>query len=113
MSTANMTIAEATQDTYWGVDVAPNIAQHTKPTKFLDINQLGILLHLICSEVQESVDKDGSSYDGFIFPKPPTHENTDVPPLWNSALEDLLTTPPFDVTKKHDLLKIKVQQQDS
>ena len=65
MSTANMTIAEAMQDTYWEVDVAPNIAQHAKPTK---------LLHFIHSEAQESVDKDGSSYDGFIFPKPPTHE---------------------------------------
>ena len=45
MSTANMTIVEATQDTYWVVGMAPNIAQHTKPTKFLGRNQLGKLLH--------------------------------------------------------------------
>ena len=91
--------------------MAPNIAQHTKPTKFLCRNQPGKLLHLIHSEVQESANKDGSSYDGFIFPQPPTHQNSDVPPLSNSALEDILTTPPFDVTKKH--FKNKVQQQDS
>ena len=113
MSTANMTIAEATQDTYWGVDMAPNIARHTKPTKFLGRNQLGKLLHLIRSEVQKSVDKDGSSYDGFIFPKPLTHENSDVPLLSNCDHEDILTTPPCEVTKKHDLLKNKLQQQDS
>ena len=111
MSTANMTIAEATQDTYWGVGVAPNIAQHTKPTKFLGRNQLGKLLHLIRSEVQESVDKDGSSYYGFIFPL--THENSDVPLISNCDHEDILTTPPCEVTKKHDLLKNKLQQQDS
>ena len=110
MSTANMTIAEAMQNTYWGVGVAPNIAQHTKPTKFLGRNQLGKLLHLICSVVQESVDKDGSSYDGFIFPKPLTHENSDVPLLSNCDLEDIQTTPPCEVTKKHDILKNKLQQ---
>ena len=93
--------------------MAPNIEQHTKPTKFLGRNQLGKLIHLIRSEVQESADKEGSSYAGFIFPNPTTHENYDVPPLSYSALEDPLTTPPFDVTRKHDLLKNKAQQQDS
>ena len=96
-----------------GVVVAPNIAQHTALIKFLGRNQLGKLLHLIRSEVQESADKDGSPYNGLIFTKPSTHENSDVPLLSNSALEDLLTTPPCEVTKKHDLLENKVQQQDS
>ena len=41
MSTARLTIAEATQDTYWGVGVAPNLAQYTNPSKFLGQNKLG------------------------------------------------------------------------
>ena len=107
MSTANMTITEAMHDTYWGGGgggVAPNIGKYTKPTKFLCRNQIGKLLHSIRSEVQESVSKYCSSYSGFIFPKPPTHEKPDMSSLSNSAL---LTTPPFDVTKKHDLLKMR------
>ena len=35
MSTSGMTIAEATMDSFWGVGVAPNMAQETKPAKFL------------------------------------------------------------------------------
>ena len=43
MSTKSMVIAEATQDDFWGVGVAPNLAEHTKPSKFLGLNQLGRL----------------------------------------------------------------------
>ena len=43
MSTESMVIAEATQDDFWGVGVAPNLAEHTKPSKFLGLNQLGRL----------------------------------------------------------------------
>ena len=41
MSTSNLTIAEATSDTFWGVGVAPNLALHTNPKKFLGQNRLG------------------------------------------------------------------------
>ena len=39
-----MTIAEATQDTFWGVGVAPNLAQETSRGKFIGDNHLGRLL---------------------------------------------------------------------
>ena len=41
MSTEGMVIAKATKDDFWGVGVAPNLAEHTKPSKFLGLNQLG------------------------------------------------------------------------
>ena len=41
MATSNMTIAEATSDMFWGVGVAPNLALHTNPKKFLGQNHLG------------------------------------------------------------------------
>ena len=44
LSTNGQTIAEATQDAFWGVAAAPNLAQFTKPNKFLGRNQLGQLL---------------------------------------------------------------------
>ena len=44
MATHGQTIAEATQDAVWGVGVAPNLAQQTKPAKFLGANHLGRLL---------------------------------------------------------------------
>ena len=39
-----MTIAEATQDTFWGVGVAPNLAQETSRGKVIGDNHLGRLL---------------------------------------------------------------------
>ena len=41
MCTEGSTIAEATQDLFWGVGVAPNLAQFTRPSIFLGKNQLG------------------------------------------------------------------------
>ena len=41
MSTEGMVIADATKDDFWGVGVAPNLAEHTKPYKFICLNQLG------------------------------------------------------------------------
>ena len=52
MSTSNMTIAEATQDMFWGVDVAPNLALHTKASKFLGSNHLGRSLMALRDKVQ-------------------------------------------------------------
>ena len=50
MSTEGMVIAEAAQDDFWGVGVAPNLAEHTKPSKFLGLNQLG-RLHMILRDI--------------------------------------------------------------
>ena len=44
MQTSGMAIAEATQDTFWGVGVAPNLAQETRRGKFIGDNHLGRLL---------------------------------------------------------------------
>ena len=52
MSTSNMTIAEATQDMFWGVGVAPNLALHTKASKFLGSNHLGRSLMALRDKVQ-------------------------------------------------------------
>ena len=35
MSIEGMVITEATKDDFWGVGVAPNLAEHTKPSRFL------------------------------------------------------------------------------
>ena len=52
MATSNMIIAEATQDMFWGVGVAPNLALHTKSTKFLGSNHLGRSLMALRDKVQ-------------------------------------------------------------
>ena len=85
--------------------MAPKIAQPTKPTKFLYRNQLGKLLQLIRSAVHESVNKDGSSYNGFMFPKPPAHENPDVTSLSSSAYSQQPTSSHGSLTQcKQDIL---------
>ena len=43
MSTEGMVIAESTQHHFWEVGVAPNFAEHTKPSKFFGLNQLDII----------------------------------------------------------------------
>ena len=53
MATGRMTIAEATQDMYWGVGVAPNLAQHTNPNKFLGLNKLGKCLMDLRDSVED------------------------------------------------------------
>ena len=53
MATGRMTIAEATQDMYWGVIVAPNLAQHTNPNKFLGLNKLGKCLMDLRDSVED------------------------------------------------------------
>ena len=40
MATSGMVIAEATLDSFWGVGVAPNLAQETRRDKFLGQNHL-------------------------------------------------------------------------
>ena len=53
MSTSGMTIAEATSDMFWGVGVAPNLALHTKPNKFLGRNELGRSLMELRDNIQD------------------------------------------------------------
>ena len=43
LSTEGMVVAEATSCGFWGVGVAPNLALHTKPSKFLGHNHMGKL----------------------------------------------------------------------
>ena len=62
MSTEGMVIAEATKDDFWGVGVAPNLAEHTKPSKFLGLNQLG-RLHMTLRGIVSERESQNSSCD--------------------------------------------------
>lgn len=98
MATHGMTIAEATQDTYWGVGVAPNLAQSTKPSKFLGTNHLGRLLQKIRDEVQHSADTTGISTDNIVLKMPPTPAYSEVLPhiecTSTTPCDKLSVTPP-------------------
>ena len=77
MATSNMTIAEATSDTFWGVGVAPNLALHTKPAHFLGLNQLGKLLMDLRNDVH---DQDPTSIDDVSFNLSVSHSIPPPPP---------------------------------
>ena len=62
MSTEGMVIAEATKDDFWGVGVAPNIAEHTKPSKCFCLNQLG-RLHVTLRGIVSERESQNSSCD--------------------------------------------------
>ena len=89
-----MVVAEATSDDFWGVGVAPNLAQHTKPTKFLGQNHMGKLqMALRCHVAQPGVLND----DGEIaLPLKPeyTSDSTANPDGSLSAILESLTMPP-------------------
>ena len=55
-------IAEATKDDFWGVGVAPNLAEHTKLSKFLGLNQLG-RLHMTLRGILTEPESQNSSFD--------------------------------------------------
>jgi len=80
MSSEGMTIAEATQDIFWGVGVAPNLAQHTKPSKFLGRNQLGRLLMSLRDTV--AARDIECQNDDFVLPS-----RSPVPHTTNSSVE--------------------------
>ena len=64
MATMDTTIAEATQDTFWGVEVAPNLAEETGPNHFLGFNQLGRILMSIRRDVAErELYKNNQEYE--------------------------------------------------
>ena len=93
MATSNLTIAEATSDTFWGVGVAPNLALHTKPAHFLGLNQLGKLLMDLRNDVH---DQDPTSIDDVSFNLSVAHSNPlvadDQRPL-DTTNDDMDTTP--------------------
>ena len=64
MATMGTTIAEATQDTFWGVGVAPNLAEETDPNHFLGFNQLGrILMSMRCYVAERELYKNNQEYE--------------------------------------------------
>ena len=62
-------IAEATPEDFWGVGVAPNLAEHTHPSKFLGLNQLGIL-HMTLRDIVSEREPQNCNSD---FDVPSTH----------------------------------------
>ena len=62
MSTEGMVIAEATKDDFWGVGVASNLAEHTKPSKFVGLNELG-RLHMTLRGIVSERESQNSSCD--------------------------------------------------
>ena len=69
MSTEGMVVAEATQDDFWGVGVAPDLAEHTKPSKFLGLNQL-VRLHMTLRDIVSKREPQDCNCD---FDVPSTH----------------------------------------
>ena len=61
-TTEGMMIAEATKDDFWVVGVAPKLAEHTKPSKFLGLNQLG-RLHMTLRGIVSERKSQNSSCD--------------------------------------------------
>ena len=74
MATEGMTLAEATQDKFWGVGVGSNLALHTKPSKFLGQNMLGRILKELRDEVEfhEAGNSDSMECN-------PTEDNLEIP----------------------------------
>ena len=98
MTTTGLTIAEATQDSFWGVGVAPNLAQQTRPSKFLGANHLGRLLMGLRDEVAH---RELASHDDHEFNPPvslassnATSNNATNEPQPNSSNEDEPQPPP-------------------
>ena len=101
MQTSGMTIAEATQDTFWGVGVAPNLAQETRCSKFIGDNHLGRLLMGIRDYV---IQREPTSLTDVEFPPPSvTRNNTDhadsTTSQSNSTVVD--STPPLNLNTKN------------
>ena len=101
MQTSGMTIAEATQDTFWGVGVAPNLAQETRCSKFIGDNHLGRLLMGIRDYV---IQREPTSLTDVEFPPPSvTRNNTDhadsTTTQSNSTVVD--SAPPLNLNTKN------------
>ena len=85
-----LVIAEATSCDYWGVGVAPNLAQHTKASKFLGRNHMGkIQIALRCHVSQPDILNDNSE---ITLPIKPVYHR-DKSDTFISELLDLLLVP--------------------
>ena len=79
MSTEGLTVAEATQDDFWGVGVAPNLAQQTQPSKFLGQNHLGRqLMSLRDSVAARDLENQNDEFQ----------VHTNIPPMDTTVLSD-------------------------
>ena len=101
MSTARLTIAEATHDTYWGVGVAPNLAQYTNPSKFLGLNKLGKCLMSLRDTIE---DTNPQSIDDVSFNLSPLAPRKD-------PAKSVDTMDSSDATSDSDTKTVPVQPQ--
>ena len=100
MQTSGMTIAEATQDTFWGVGVALNLAHETRSSKFIGDNHLGWLLMGIRDYVTQ---REPTSLTDVEFPPPSVTRNNTVhadstTTQSNSTVAE--STPPLNLTHR-------------
>ena len=70
ISTEGMTICEATSCDFWGVGVAPNLAQYTKPSRFLGKNNMGKLQMAL--RLYVSGDGVLNEKDQMVLPRKPS-----------------------------------------
>ena len=75
LSTEGMTICEATSCDYWGVGVAPNLAQNTKPSKFLGQNHMGKLQMAL--RIQIAQNGILNEKDEMVLPPKPSYTDMD------------------------------------
>ena len=75
LSTEGMTICEATSCDYWGVGVAPNLAQYTKPSKFLGKNHMGKLQMAL--RIHVSQNGILNEKDEMVLPTKPSYTDMD------------------------------------
>ena len=91
LSTEGMVVAEATSCDFWGVGVAPNLAQHTKATKFLGQNHMGKLqMALRCHVTQPGMLNDE---DQLTLPIKPVYPADSTEASVLAILESLTMSP--------------------
>ena len=104
LSTEGMVIAEATSCDFWGVGVAPNLAQHTKVSKFLGQNNMGKLQMALRCHVSQPDMLNGAGEVTLPLKPPyngPSSQESSVVTIINS-----LTLSP-DLKGQGDLLENK------
>ena len=104
LSTEGMVVAEATSCDFWGVGVAPNLAQHTKASKFLGQNHMGKLqMALRCHVAQTGMLNDQGQ---IALPIKPAYPADFTEASVSAFLESLTMSPALvgqgqgDTTKK-------------
>ena len=102
LSTEGMVIAEATSCDYWGVGVAPNLAQHTKASKFLGRNHMGkIQMALRCHVSQPDILNDNCE---ITLPMKPVYHRDESDTFISELLDSLLVpiVPPVQRNSSED-----------